>query len=310
MSNTKKIEFPNFYWLDIEKPNEKDINELGEKYKFHPLDISDCLTLSHRSKIDSYQKYIFLVLLFPIYNRTERSIKAAEFNIFVGDKYLITMHKGQIQIFNDFFDLFRISTDLRNKYSDKSPEKLVYEIINKLFLYCFPIIDHLSEDCDNIEKAIFSGQEKHMVSEILIIRRNITDVRKIMQVHKEVIKKTITHLKQNSIYVMKKTDVYFESLIDSAKEIWLNLENLKERIEALQETNESQISFKLSDIMRILTIISVTTFPITLLATIFGMNTINAMPFTQNPFGFWFVIGIMVIIVSLMLTIFKKKDWM
>ena len=62
--------------------------------------------------------------------------------------------------------------------------------------------------------------------------------------------------------------------------------------------------------MRILTLISVTTFPVTLLATIFGMNTINAMPFTQHQYGFWYVIGIMLIIIGTMLTIFKKKGWL
>ena len=84
-----------------------------------------------------------------------------------------------------------------------------------------------------------------------------------MQVHKNVLQKLIKTLKENPLYVMKKTDIYFESLIDHTKEIWDTLDNLKERIEALQETNESQISLKLSHIMKTLTIISVITFPIT-----------------------------------------------
>jgi magnesium transporter len=309
MSTTKKIEFPNFYWLDIENPDEKDINQLAEKYKFHPLDIADCLSKNHRSRIDSYPKYNFLILLLPLYNPKDRSIKAAEFDIFISNGYIVTMHKGQIDAFNDFFNLFRISPDLRDRYSDKSPERLLYEMINKLFTYCFPIIDHLNQDCDNIEKAIFSGKERHMVSEILIIRRNITDIRRIMQVHKNVLKKLIYSLKESQLFVIKKTDAYFESLVDNTKEIWDTLENLKERIEALQQTNESQISFRLNDIMRILTIISVITFPVTLLATIFGMNTIHSMPFINNPYGFWVIISIMITIALTMLTIFKKKGW-
>jgi len=310
MATIQKVEFPNFTWLNIGNPTEQDIRQLGEKYKFHPLDLNDCLTLSHRSKIDIYQKYAFLVFLFPIYREVTREIAASELNFFIGKDYLISIHRGDLKVFTDFFDLFRLSSDLRQRYQDKSPEKLLYEILNKLFLYCFPMMDHLSDDCDNIEKAIFSGRERHMVSEILVIRRNITDFRRIMQVHKNVLKKAIYNFKENPIYVMKKTDLYFESLIDYAKEIWDMLENLKERIEALQQTNESQISFKLSDIMRILTLISVTTFPVTLLATIFGMNTINAMPFMGHPFGFWMVISLMVIIVLTMLTIFKRKDWL
>ncbi len=308
--NTKTISFKEFDWVDIDSPNEEDINLLGETYKFHPLDLADCLTTSHRSKIDTYPKYTFLVLLFPVYNDQNRTIESSEINIFLSKNRLITIHHGELAVFKDFFELFRISPDMRQRYPDKSPEKLLYEIRNKLFNYIFPMIDHLSEDCDNIEQAIFTGKEKKMVSEILIIRRNITDFRKIMQVHKNVLKKLILNLKDSSEFVIKKTDAYFESLTDYTKEIWDTLENLKERIEALQATNESQISFRLNDIMRILTIISVITFPVTLLATIFGMNTTHSMPFIDNSLGFWYIISIMLIIISAMLLFFKRKGWL
>jgi Mg2+ and Co2+ transporter CorA len=172
------------------------------------------------------------------------------------------------------------------------------------------MIDHLIADCDNIQQAIFSGQERKMVSEILIIRRNITDFRKIMQIHKNVVKKSINHFTANPSFMMKKTDVYFESLLDNAKEIWDMLENLKERIEALQQTNESQISFTLSDTMRILTIISVFTFPLTLLATIFAMRVEGGMPFVGSVNGFWYIIGIMGCIWLIMIAIFKNRRWM
>lgn len=310
MSSVQKVEFTHFTWINISNPTEKETSQLGEKYGFHPLDLADCLSLSHRSKIDVYPKYTFLVFLFPVYNRESQEIEQAELDIFISKNYLITVQNNDLKIFTDFFNLFRVSSDLRQKYQDESPEKLFYEILNKLFLYIFPMIDHLSADCDNIEKAIFSGKEKGMVSKILLIRRNITDFRKIVQVHKDVLKKLVYNLKDSPLFIMKKTDVYFENLVDYTKEIWGILENLKERIEALQQTNESQISFKLSDIMRILTIISVITFPITLLATVFGMNTIQSMPFVNNSFGFWYVVGLMILIIIGMLSVFKKKGWL
>ncbi|NUM25214.1 MAG: magnesium/cobalt transporter CorA [Candidatus Buchananbacteria bacterium] len=310
MPKVQKVSFAHFDWINITDPSETEINQLGQEYKFHPLDLADCISTSHRSKIDVYQKYTFLVLLFPVFDEKNRQIDSTEFNIFISKNYLITINRGNLKIFTDFFDLFRVSSDMRQKYDDKSPEKLLYEMLHKIFYYIFPMIDHLSEDCDNIENAIFAGKEKKMVSEILVIRRNITDFRKIMQVHKNVLKKLIYNLKDSPLFVMKKTDAYFESLLDYTKEIWDTLENLKERIEALQQTNESQIQFRLNDIMRILTIISVIVFPVTLLAGIFGMNTTHSMPFLNNEFGFWYIIGIMVCIVLGMLLFFKKKRWL
>ena len=310
MAKTQVIDFPNFQWIDIENPDAETMADLGKKYDFHPLDIADTLSTSYRSTMDAYPAYTFITLLFPVFNRQTKEIESSELNLFVGSDFIITIHQGHLTTLKDFYHAFHISPELRNKYNDKSPERLVYELLNKMFLYILPMIDHLGDDCDNIEKAIFSGKERRMISEILLIRRNITDFRKIMQVHKTVIKKVINSFKHNNIFVIKKTDVYFESLLDYTKEIWDTLENLKERIEALQESNESQISFKLSDIMRILTIISVVTFPITLLATIFGMNTVISMPFVNSPLGFWYLIAMMFAMIVGMLVYFKKKGWM
>lgn len=310
MAKTQVIDFPNFQWIDIENPDAKTMEDLGRKHDFHPLDIADTLTTSYRSKIEVYPGYTFIVLLFPVFNRQTREIESSELNLFIGGDFIITIHQGHLITLKDFYHTFHISPDLRDKYNDKSPERLVYELLNKMFMYILPMIDHLSDDCDNIEKAIFSGKERRMISEILLIRRNVTDFRKIMQVHKTVVKKAINSFKHSNIFVIKKTDVYFESLLDYTKEIWDTLENLKERIEALQESNESQISFKLSDIMRILTIISVVTFPITLLATIFGMNTVIGMPFVDSTYGFWYLIVIMIAMIVGMLVYFKKKGWM
>lgn len=130
-----------------------------------------------------------------------------------------------------------------------------------------------------------------------------------MQPHKNVLKRLIISLKENPDFAIQKNDIYLDNLIDYTKETWDALENYKERIEALQETNESLISFKLNDIMKILTIISVITFPITLIAAIFGMNT-PGIPFTQYRYGFWIVLGIMLSIAACMLGHFKRKDWM
>lgn len=310
MGYIQTIPFKNFIWTNISQPGKKEIEYLRQNYKFHPLDLKDCLTPSQRSKVDIYSDYTFIVFLFPTFKREAREIQGIEFNIFVSKKYLITLHQGEIKAFADFFNLFRVSDELRKKYPDESPERLLYEILNKLFFYCLPMIDELILECDKTEKAIFSGEKKEVVSEILNTRRKIIDFRKIMQVHKNVLKKLILNLKESPLYIMKKTDVYFESLIDYTKETWDSLENLKERIEALQQTNESQLTFHLNEIIKILTIISVIIFPVTLVAAIFGMNTVQAMPFVGHPLGFWFVIAIMTGIIITMLTIFKKKGWL
>lgn len=305
------IEFTNFKWIDItlKSPKGKGVDCL-KSFNFHPLDIEDCLSITHRSKCDEYEHYSFLILLFPIYDRKTREILTGELDFFINKNYLISVHRdNDLKLFNDLVNSYLNNNEERKEFADLPSERLLYKILNKLYLSCLPMLDHLSADVDHIEHQIFSGYEKEMVHEISIIRRNITDFRKIMQAHKNVLKKLIFSLKESPLFEIQTTDVYFNNLIDYTKEIWDALENYKERIEALQETNESLITFKLNDIMKILTIISVITLPINLIAALFTMNT-PGIPFTQNPFGFWIVTVIMVSIAGFMVWHFKRKKWM
>lgn len=309
MEKIKKIPFQNFFWISLFNPKLHELEQFTRSIHLHPLDLQDCLERSQRTKIELRENYSLLVIHFPLYNRKTMEIQSGEIVFLITDNLLITIHHREFPQMKDLLFHFEKNASLRESFSDKSPERLLYEILNTFYLSIFPMIDHLIIDCDDIEQNIFSNQEKQLISYILSIRRNITDCRKIMQVHKNVLKKLIAELKNNPRYMMKKTDIYFESLVDYTKEIWDTLENLKERIEALQQTNETQISFKLSNIMKILTIISVITFPITLIAAIFGMNTVQSMPFINHPYGFWMVIALMVGIIVFMLVVFKKKGW-
>lgn len=308
MLHSKTIQFQNFVWINIENPDSDVMEKIGKQYGFHPLDIKECLNSPKRSKIDAYDDYGFLIMNFPVYRRPSRQIVRGAVKFFLSKKYLIIIHEKSFKIIDDLWRLFELTPDLRKKFSDESPERLLYEILNRMFLYCFPMIDHLIEDTDNIDEAIFSHKEDKIISEILVIRRNITDFRKITQVYKNVLKKLIAYLQESPLYVMKKTDAYFESLVDFSKEIWDTLENLKERIEALQDSNESQISFHLSHIMKTLTIISVFTFPLSLIAAIFSMN-LPGTPFQNTPNGFWIAFGVIFAAFLFMAAVFRKNKW-
>ena len=103
--------------------------------------------------------------------------------------------------------------------------------------------------------------------------------------------------------------VQFGRIANLSKDLWVQLENHMATIDAIQETNESLISFRLNDIMRTLTTFSLVVFPLTLLAAIFGMNTTNGMPFVESSGGFWRVIAIMGTGMSFMLYWFKRHRW-
>jgi magnesium transporter len=129
-----------------------------------------------------------------------------------------------------------------------------------------------------------------------------------MQNHKNIIKKLI----EFDTNLVKEKDIkkYYFQLLDLSKRIWESLENQKEMVEVLNSTNESMLNYHISDIMKTLTIFSVIVFPLTLFAAVFGMNTVDSMPFVNSPFGFWYIVGIMLVASLLMLLFFERKNWL
>lgn len=304
----KKIKTKKVIWNHISKPNTKNIEELKKEYDFHPLDLEDCLVKIQRPQISEYPHYIFFILTFPVYNSKTKEIESGEVDFFIGSKFLVTISDGAIPIIDDFFNELENNEYSKERYmSGTHPIYLLYEILHRLQNYTFPMLDHISMDIEGIEKRIFNGSEKTLVKEILYIKRNIVDFRRIMQAHKNIIKKLMnTHTK---FFMHNKTNVYFSNILDKTKDIWDILETQKENINAFQETNESLISYRLNDIMRILTVISVILIPANLIASIFGMNA-KFMPFVGDKFDFYTILSIMLTLMLIFMIYFRRKDWL
>jgi len=309
MSKTDIIKSKKLSWLNIINASEKEISYLKKKFKFNEFDLADSYSHKHaqRPKILFRPNYIFIVMLFPIYNRKTREINPAEIDIFITKDHIITLHYNKLQPLKEFFKNLQKSKKERNIYLNQNPAMFFYEMLDRLYESIFPMTDHISLNISAIEKNIFAGKERQMVNEILIIKRNIVIFRKIMQSHKNLIKKLI-YQKMNFFEASDKNKVFFLDLIDHAKNIWEILENHQQTINALEDTNTVMVTFKLNDIMRTLTIFSVIVFPLTLMAAIFGMN-VNNMPIVGTMYDFWKVIILMVVATVAMFGYFKYKKW-
>ncbi len=297
-------------WINITNAKNKEIDYLKRKFKFSASDLRDAYSnrLSERPKFYIRGNYCFLVLQFPIYNPKTKTIEAEEIDFFIGSDYVISIHRDTLPPLIELFNKCNNDKFFKGQYLNSTNSLLLYEILTRLHEYCYPILDHISLDIKNLEKNIFAGRERRMVTEILFVKRNLLSFRKIMQPHKTIIQKMTK--KKIELLPMNGYKDYFDDLIENTKDIWDNLNNQKEMIEALEDTNSSLVSFKLNDIMRTLTIFSVVIFPLTLLAGIFSMGARGGMPFVDSPYGFWMIIGIMAIGTIGMFAFFKKKRWM
>ncbi|MDP3970922.1 MAG: magnesium transporter CorA family protein [bacterium] len=309
-NNVQIVEHQNIKWISIEHPDKASMDYLKEQHDFHALDHEDIMTSIRRSKLDKYEKYLFLILLFPFFNRKTKQIESAEIDFFIGEDYLITISNGEIPTFTDMFQLCETSEQARESLMTTSPQLLLYKVLQLLFQYCYPILDHINLEIEEIENRIFEKGEKKLLQEILYVRQNITDMRKIVQPHRA----TLTRLKKPNVELIsrqsfeleKHYENYFDNLMDYTEEIWNQLDSFKESADALHETNESLISFRINEIMKTLTIFSVILLPASVVAGLFGVNA-KHIPFVGHAQDFYIILGITLTAILSTLLYIKRK---
>jgi len=304
--NIKEIKTKNLRWIDVSSCKPKEMKHIEQKFKFHPLHISDCLSPVQRPKLDVTPDYLFMVLLFPVYNRRTRKIISSEIDFFINSDTLVTVHRGELSPLMNFFNLCQTTKKQKDKYFVGSPAFLIYELLNRLLAACNPILGNMNLNINGIEENIFNGYEKRMVKEILIAKTNVVNFRRITQTHRLVVSKLLE--KSSLFFSPGKLKIYFKEVIENAEDIWQNLENLRETVEAIEQTNNSLISFQLNDIIKILTIISIIVLPISLMGTIFGMN-LKFLPLMNQPFAFWILLSVMALIIIFLVGYFRRKKW-
>lgn len=291
-------------WVDVSHPSKKKLLKLGKAFKLEPLCIQECLTEIQRPQIEKHRKYLFIILRFPVYVKKERRFLFSEIDIFFKKKFLFTIHNGKIQPVLNFISEVNSSPEKKEEYL-KSAEFLIYSFLKRLFVSQFPLTKYLSEEIDHIEENIFQGKEKEQVREISIVGRNIIDFRKIIKPQREITKQL---LRSKHFFSKEFSSLYLDDLKDYVERIWHILENEKETLQHLKETNESLISHKTTEIMKILTIFSVVLLPSTLIASLFSMN-IAFFPMAEHPAFFWIILAVMISLSVGMIYFFKQKKW-
>ncbi len=313
--NIHKLEIDNpdtpdkkLVWINIKNARKKEIEYLRKNYKFNLsyLQASSAKSISQRPMVIKDDDYLFMILHFPVLDNN--NVVPGEIEFFIGKNYLITLHNDNVKALNEFFNFCKKDSCSLLAYNNESSAMLLYELLDKLIQDTFYLLDQNSIAISEVEEMIFSDKQKEAVSRILSVRRNFINIRRIMQSHKNIIKKLLSI--QTTLTTNEQVGNYYRKLIEYTKNIWEILENQKEMIEALNNTNESMLNYRISNIMKTLTIFSVIVFPLTLFAAIFGMNTMGGMPFIDNKYGFWIIIFFMSIGCLFMLLFFKKKKWL
>ena len=299
------IEGAGIRWIHIESPRTADRDWLEEHFDFHQLDYEDVFSRNQRPKLDQYDDYVFIVLHFPLFDKDSGRILTAELDLFMGPDYVITLPNIVLPPLSAMFERYREKDDLREEVFSKGPGYLLYKIVDTLVDASFPMLRKTLLKLERLEDDIFEGKSSEIVRDLSDTKQEIINFRKIVRPQRAVLR-DLERTKQR--YLQEELEIYFDDISDAAERIWDTLENYKEVIEALESTNESVLSHQLNESFRILTAVSVILLPLTLIASIFGMNVL--FPGEGETVSFYLIIGLMAVVLLALVILFRRRGWL
>ena len=299
------IEAAGIRWIHIESPRTVDRDWLEEHFDFHPLDYEDVFSRNQRPKLDQYDDYVFIVLHFPLFDKDTGRIVTAELDLFLGPDYLITLPNIPLPPLAAMFDRYREKDDLRTEVFTKGSGYLLYKIVDTGVDASFPMLRKTGLKLERLEDDIFEGRSSEIVRELSEAKQEIINFRKITRPQRAVLR-DLERTKQR--YLQEELEIYFDDISDAAERIWDTLENYKEVIEGLESTNESVLSHRLNETFRVLTAASVVLLPLTLIASIFGMNV--HFPGEGEGLTFFLILGLMAALLAGMVILFRRRGWL
>lgn len=308
MKHVFSIEESGLTWVNVTKQTEADLVFLQKRFNLAPQDIQESLPPFQRPKMVKRDQYYFMVLHFPVFDRETKRLGFTEVDFFLQDNTLITVHDNKLVTLDSFFKECKKSVNSRMTYFNGTAAHILFEILSRLLDSIFPILLHINEDIDVVDKQLFSDTpSRRAAEEVLRLKTNIVTFRRTMQGHRTVLDRLVSSAgRELGLFSYQ---AYIFSIREFVNEIWHLLESQKESINALHETNESLINLHTNEVMKTLTVISVVTFPLTLIATIFAIHA-PGTPFIKHALGFWIIFGLIIVGGVTMVVLFKKRRWL
>lgn len=299
-----KYNYKGLTWVDLESPTQDEIIHIIEEYSIPVMVGGQLHSKTPQSKIDLYPNFIYLILHFPRLGHKKDKGHEQEIDFIVGNKFIITVHYEPIESLREFSKNFEIEAAMEKKMDIDHAGFLFYHLVKSLYTNSRNQLSDINILLRDTEKKIFEGKEKSMVVTISHINRTLLDFRQALRFHKETLASFEIVAKE---FFGEKFAFFLSSIISEYSRTESMLDGHKEILDDLRETNDSLLASKTNETMKILTIITFLISPITVLSSIFMMNTDFVL--ISNLDQFYFIIGAMVLTSLITFIYFKLKKW-
>jgi magnesium transporter len=303
--HVETITWGDLTWVNVEPPTQREIDYLAEHYHFHPLDLDDCLSRKQLPKVDEYPEYLFAIFHLPVFDKVTRVSTKRQWSAFVGDKFLVTLHAGELRTLSALFRDCQTNEESRQEYFSHGSGYLLYRILDRSIDSYFPVLDKILSLMEDMEDNVFD-EEVETAKELSILRRDIIAQRRVMFPTRTLLLALERRLKR-----FTKTDltVYFGDLMDHMNKICETLDEAKDVIEVFKDTDYTLATYRINRVTRLLTIFSTIVLPFLIISSLYGMNVTLPGGAKMGFQTFIILLVIMGVIAGAMLIFFRRRRW-
>ncbi len=298
-------EYGGIVWVDLEAPGALEVRQVASEFGIAEHIAEELAIPSSRQRIEEYPGYSYVVMHFPALKHSHKD-RQQEINFVLGRGFMITARYDTIDPLHKFSKVFEVNRVLGNQAVGEHAGHLFYYTLRKLYGSVEHELEAVKSALALIEDRIFSEQEVEMVSEISKTSRALLNLRQTIEPHREILRM----LEGSGTRLFG--DDFFPYLRALSSEYYLVHNHIMRATDFLHElraTNNSLLTTKQNETMKVFTIMAFTTFPLALIATLFATGAPDT-PFVNSPHGFLLIVGLMLIVAGCMFLYFKHKKWL
>ena len=289
-------------WINIDGlGNPGLIADLGKCFTIHPLILEDIFNTGQRPKMEDLDEYLYITLKMLSYIETEKKIKIEHISILIGKNFLISFQEDV----GDVFDPVRERIRKDGKIRQFGPDYLAYALIDGIVDNYFSVMEKLEETVEDLEEELVANPTQDSLQKINRLKKDMIFLRKSVWPLREMINNLE---RSDSVLIRESTRIYLRDVYDHTIQVIDTLETFRDMVSGMIDIYLSGLSYKMNEIMKVLTLIATIFIPLTFVVGLYGMNFKN-MPEIQWEFGYYSVLIVMALMVIGMLTFFRKKKW-
>ncbi|OGY67769.1 MAG: hypothetical protein A3B16_00370 [Candidatus Zambryskibacteria bacterium RIFCSPLOWO2_01_FULL_45_43] len=292
-------------WIDVQNPTKKDVEYIRDQHKFHPIILDELLHTSARSRVEPYNNYLFLTYHLPMYDKNSKSSRRAEVDFLITKDKVITVHYEDLEPLNNFWRRLNNDPHFKERTLSDTTGRIVYHLIEEILAFSQRQLRHIEENVTGLSKELFQKKEAQLLQRISYLKRDILDY-SIISKPQGIILESLKEV--GGKFWSSDIKIYLSDLVGDHLKVMQHLDNFKETVDALEQTNSQLLNAKTNAVMQRFTVLAFLTFPLVLITSIFNIGFVDKLVADNLSIFSGSFIFVLIVTIALLL-FFRKKGW-